>query len=381
MKNSRIEDLPMRTSRHGFTLIELLVVIAIIAILMALLLPAIQKVREAANKMRCANNLKQFGVALHTYHSSYGHLPPGGRVRNLNVSPPYNSTAGWGDHQPQNLQAQGTWLVLTLPYMEQTVLYQRFEKHFLTDDDPPTGFASIYQMNPGPWYRIPTPAYMHCPSDDHSQDDYPASSYAGSMGPTCGQDGCGYNPYADYCNAPGHGIPASPPFGDVDGDGNTARKDQFRGCFQRSGPTIRFQDIKDGTSQTIMVGEILPDQLSMTDAEAIHRYNPAYQPGWNGQGGWAASDGGSSGMISTIVPINYQTPLKVYCSQTSTEEEKMRAWGGGWTVNFGFKSKHPSGANFLFADGSIHFLPEDIDHWTYQYLGCRDDGRVIDDIP
>src|SRR5438874_9891675 len=97
--------------RHrGFTLIELLVVIAIIAVLIGLLLPAVQKVREAANRMKCANNLKQFGIACHLYHDTNKVFPPGAKTI------PYLQ----GD--------KGSWLVLTLPYMEQDVLFQQFPK-------------------------------------------------------------------------------------------------------------------------------------------------------------------------------------------------------------------------------------------------------------
>src|SRR5688572_5711867 len=92
-----------RPSTEGFTLIELLVVIAIVAILMALLLPAIQKAREAANRMNCGNNLKQLGIALHLYATDFEHLPPGGTYTRGN---------------------SGTWLVFTLPYLEQHALWQ-----------------------------------------------------------------------------------------------------------------------------------------------------------------------------------------------------------------------------------------------------------------
>src|SRR5687767_15937904 len=98
----------LSAGRRAFTLIELLVVIAIIAILMALLLPAIQKVREAANKMRCGNNLKQLGLAVHAYHADNGRLPPGGVLRNND----------WGD-TANYAQNQGSWLLRVLPYMEE----------------------------------------------------------------------------------------------------------------------------------------------------------------------------------------------------------------------------------------------------------------------
>ena len=103
---------PNCVSRRGFTLIEMLVVIGIIVILIGLLLPAVQKVREAANRMSCQNKLTQLALACHNYESTYGHLP-----RNLAQPDPTNMNA--------NLQNRGSWLVMVLPYVEQDELYRQ----------------------------------------------------------------------------------------------------------------------------------------------------------------------------------------------------------------------------------------------------------------
>src|SRR5687768_6640602 len=111
----------MKARRIGFTFIELLVVIAIISILMALLLPAVQKAREAANRMRCASNLKQLGVAIHTVNNDQERLP-GGRVRNSAA----NDSSDW-------TQDQGSWLVYILPYIEQTAVFDTFSAQMKPD--------------------------------------------------------------------------------------------------------------------------------------------------------------------------------------------------------------------------------------------------------
>src|SRR5262245_20492353 len=104
----------MNSSRRGFTLIELLVVIAIIGVLIALLLPAVQRVREAANRTRCTNNLKQVGISLHAYHGAYNSLPI--------------STSPWSENNNPKPPFTGRgWILRLLPYLEQEPLYRLFE--------------------------------------------------------------------------------------------------------------------------------------------------------------------------------------------------------------------------------------------------------------
>src|SRR5712691_9272019 len=105
-------------SGRAFTLIELLVVIAIIAVLVGLLLPAVQKVREAANRMKCSNNLKQFGLACHSYHDVNLLFPPGGRFMSIQGDFETTWNMDWNSDK-------GSWLVYTLPYMEQDNLYKQ----------------------------------------------------------------------------------------------------------------------------------------------------------------------------------------------------------------------------------------------------------------
>ena len=141
--------------RSGFTLIELLVVIAIIAVLIGLLLPAVQKVREAANRTTCANNLKQFGLAMHMYEQNRGRLPPG---MNIPISSSSASGAVWTTdapyeagliNQPPEGNIFASWYELIMPYLEQGNLYNRLD---LTQRDygncgSPTSVGATFVKN------------------------------------------------------------------------------------------------------------------------------------------------------------------------------------------------------------------------------------------
>jgi len=172
------------SGKQGFTLIELLVVIAIIAILIALLLPAIQQVREAAARTQCTNNMKQLALACHNYHSTYNYLPPGAQYQNLfKFDPNFPSSCHYD---------KGNWLVKTLPFMEQEGLWNQIPDENVFTYDPvtdPSGLNnphndSISEAVASGALPIQLP-YMRCPSDPFNQSGYTFSNYSASLGPAC----------------------------------------------------------------------------------------------------------------------------------------------------------------------------------------------------
>ena len=191
---------------RGFTLIELLVVIAIIAILIGLLLPAVQKVREAAARMQCTNNLKQIGLALHGHHGDFERFPPGYASRLLVVNGE-GLGPGWG------------WAAHTLPYLEQDNLFRQID---FSKDITIAAHAQV---------RVASLKVFRCPSD---------------------------SPPADTCDVPTASGVVKVAFANYVGMGGTfevtAFPDQGNGCFHRNSK-IRVGDIPDGTSNTIFVIE------------------------------------------------------------------------------------------------------------------------------
>ncbi len=338
-------------TKRGFTLVELLVVIAIIGILVALLLPAVQAAREAARKMSCGNNLKQLGIALHNYHESFKALPHHGTFAWTRQS---NNGFRWSAAQ------RGSILVDLLPFMELDTIYNNldFESATVTGmDSTRTGGWWWYQVNPitGHQYRSEIIPMFLCPSaniDPRLNGTNPKTSKAISC--------YGHSIGAQLMNSRGGWCVDYP--GNVFGTGrqnlgNDARSSQISGVFARGHWAARFRDIIDGTSQVIALGEILPNK------------------GYHHRNGWMHYN---SLWTATTAPVNF--PIigrgdRGYIN-TNGGPKNCHHWRNYQTAQ-GFKSQHKGGAQFVFADGSVHFIPETIDYMTYQRLGCRRDGEPI----
>ena len=324
--------------RPAFTLIELLVVIAIIAILIALLLPAVQQAREAARRTQCKNNLKQYGLALHNYHDQFGQFAPGGTW-----DP--ERTNDW-DWESSN-QPQIGWQVRVLPQMEQAPVYNqlRMDQTYQDRVTFPDGKAAWQHQTP----------YARCPSDtspDLEWGQVYQSSYTGSLGsqgtPSANGSCNVWNQFAEKKSD-------DQPGGDWRvNHGNTWQRGFLSGMFTRMGAKVRHSDVLDGESNTILVGEILS---RCTDHKA----------------GWWHFNGSGNAHSSTVVPINNMTT----CPDATNVTHPSCTAQDNWNFSWGFRSDHPGGAQFLFADGSVHFLSSTLDHTTYQRLGGRSDRQPV----
>jgi prepilin-type N-terminal cleavage/methylation domain-containing protein/prepilin-type processing-associated H-X9-DG protein len=353
---------------RGFTLIELLVVIAIIAVLIALLLPAVQAAREAARRAQCTNNLKQLGLAIMNYHDQFGGFPPGAM-----------STAngqGWGAWSNNGF----SWRVLILPQLEQNPLSNsiNFSMNGL----------SVYegQAIATSWYT--TVSGFLCPSDQNNNNGF--LPYSAGGGPSSGVTPMFTPPFRpgsqqqavmivnynmsfgdNYACLP-LGVPnpweTSPPYiiGQprigYNGFWGTTNVINF-GVSTDSGAMRGFSDyrtmqvtniagVTDGTSNTILLGEVLPDQ------DVNNEF-------------WTAT-GAASGVT---IPLNWNT-ARQQCTNGSYFNTTDLGCRGSYAAR-GFKSRHPGGGNFTFGDGSVRFLKNSINRVTYAALGSRNGGEVI----
>jgi prepilin-type N-terminal cleavage/methylation domain-containing protein/prepilin-type processing-associated H-X9-DG protein len=318
---------PHRQPCKGFTLVELLVVISIIGLLAGLLLPAVQAARETARRTQCVNNLKQIGLALPQFHDAKRHFPPGYAAKVTYSDGATDTSPGWG------------WAAHILPYIEEENLSKliRFD---LPIQDPQNASAIRTVIN----------SYL-CPSDlgpDGTLSAFPVPDGFGSTVAVAAP--------SSYSAC-------------VGGDESDTRASTGLGIFYRNSHT-RMAEITDGTSHTIMIGE--------------HAWA-------NAQGIWAGAISGGvclrgqlnvcPGTGAAWYPAATLVQAHSHLNNTNTDTD------GGLDD---FSSMHPGGSNFVFADGSVHFLvsvpsdnpdgtstPYTQDSLIFQALGTRANAENI----
>jgi prepilin-type N-terminal cleavage/methylation domain-containing protein/prepilin-type processing-associated H-X9-DG protein len=316
----------MSRRRTAFTLIELLVVIAIIAILIGLLLPAVQKVRSAAARMKCSNNLKQIGLALHSYHDSYGELPTG-----------WEFSTSWGA------------LSHILPYIEQDNVHRTIDFR-LSIADP---------LNVGS-QQATIPIYI-CPADV----DNPMKS----LGMATNYHGNNGN-WVVFVIARGLNV-------------NDPRPN---GVFYTQSDNIRLQAILDGTSNTAFFSERVLGDGNMGKVSLLEdTFN-----GPNGAPGVPSSADEAFSLCQSVDVTNPANQFPIFMGapwghgqhtyqHIAPPNSRSCGWLPSLRAMMTASSRHTSGVNLLLGDGSVRFVSQNINVPTWRALGSRELGEVVGD--
>ena len=359
--NSSRDYLPLRKSKRksGFTLIELLVVIAVIGILIALLLPAVQQARASARRAQCRSRLKQLGVALHNYESSYGVLPSS-LIRQEDNNPPPPSGGSV-------LQYRSHWTGyhMLLPYVDQTALYDSY-------DFDGTWLSSMTDINDrSSWALNQTrvPAFV-CPSARHADGPIGSDGTDASLPHWMGGAPC------DYSFSHGADIIRALPGASPCPGGLLHYWDQWpqhsRGPFGYSS-ACEFSHIQDGLSQTILLGEKSGGRLSYAGpSTGFPRLQVEYP--WGMAALLYFSPTGNVGVQNSYWvagPIGVTQDIQIpNCPSDATvtgqpfpinPTPKRLPAGTDERPLYSFQSSHTQGCHFLIADGSVRFMNDNID--------------------
>lgn len=328
---------PVRRDR-GFTLIELLVVIAIIAVLIALLLPAVQQAREAARRTQCKNQLKQFALAIHNYHDTFGLFPANGYY-----------------------DRGQSWLVPILPYLEESNIYTQlqFGEHNSFMYQAGTGYKAL-NIDAQKAFRM---AMATCPSSDWpkvSPHSVPLdNAYSSATVPLQN---------SEYAVIAGH---TRDPETQVDTGTLTSYGRQAANGIIYVRSNTQMEHVKDGTSNTLLISEssgvardILGNKGAAGNVYDLRR--GAYSGGmWIGPKG--VSGNWVTNMISVRFPINSNL-------LTATDAEGYRQ---PYTHNNPMSSQHVGGVQAALGDGSVRFLSENLSELTLQRLSIASDGQIV----
>lgn len=339
------------SNRRGFTLVELLVVIAIIGILIALLLPAVQSAREAARRINCSSNLRNLALAALNHHDAMGHFPV-----SMGLDAGTDGSEGAGP-------AAG-WMLQVLPQLEQQALYDRFEEGGAFEGvwqigrgaspAPGFGLGSLTNGISVPELMAEQIAVLQCPSDPDVQQPsteqfgwsgvaVAVASYKGVVGDTVvGEtNGTTFTNSASIYPSGRYGKPA-PAFTTQN---DCHRDTRCRGIFFRQSwrKPVKISKVIDGTSNTFMIGEDVP---------SYNFHSAAYYT----DGDWCSCN----------------TPLNNLLSLPASAIDPAF-----WWEQRGFRSLHPSGANFARADGSVSFIIESVDNVLYRTSCTRDGGELV----